>query len=680
LIICGSAVLDGHTFCVGVVALSLREKTAALQLTRLMSQTPFKGRHRVLQGGNHSLSLFSLGELIDMYGRQQATKCHDRIFALLGMSSDADLSLLHIGYDRPIGDLISAVVKHVFGEKVTVKAIQEQSHVAILQCVGCILGQIRPWSSSPWGSSDPESGGAKIKVAARGNFNGGAGMQSIHNITIKEPWHLSTAANPVKWGDLLYLCDGASRPCIIRPWSKHCFNVIATVVQCPEYKESVWSDRRLHARNLLLTWDWMHSEDNLDILEASRHPSALIQLDPVQRAINFWTFAQILGDLGDVREAQELLAETVPKAQAQIPEEEKLGLASSNRTVPLLWACNCGYEKVVSRLLAENAETEVKDWLYRTPLWLAISGNHGHIANMLLERGADVHACNCGGWQPFSVAVVKGSVEAMQVLVAAGADVNETCYTEFSPLSWISDLKHKEVIAKLRPRKRLKEEEFGGWTPLHLAAALGHATMVVELIDMGANIDAITNDGHSSLLLAIQFEHGDTVAALTGEGASAIKRHDRGLSPLQAAVQSGSVESVSGLLSAGADFQYEDARGSWLLQTVVDFRLGRAEMVWVMLNAGIPLDFPMHDFPGSPMDFIGTKVLMSTIKQRDFVLFELLLRASSDDAIQATCAELRKAADVDDFADAVELLEVRLATCDVQKVDPMLGWQHSYVG
>jgi hypothetical protein len=62
--------------------------------------------------GRHSLDICSLSELVDKYHTYKATERHDKIYALLGMSSD-DLSVagLQLKYNTPWKKLMLNLVK-----------------------------------------------------------------------------------------------------------------------------------------------------------------------------------------------------------------------------------------------------------------------------------------------------------------------------------------------------------------------------------------------------------------------------------------------------------------------------------------------------------------------------------------------------------------------------------------
>ena len=85
-----------------------------------------------------------------------------------------------------------------------------------------------------------------------------------------------------------------------------------------------------------------------------------------------------------------------------------------------------------------------------------------------LDKGADLNAKDESGYTPLYGAVEKGHKEVVELLIAAGADVN------------------------------VKDGEWGE-TPLHLAADKGHKEVAELLITAGADVNAKDGGGDTPL-------------------------------------------------------------------------------------------------------------------------------------------------------------------------------------
>jgi hypothetical protein len=93
---CGLTEIEGHAFCSGLQSLELSYE-ACLDLQNLVRSVTYlirgaifrpKYAHAPSPPGVFTLGIRPLGELIDMYHTHKATDLRDKIYALLGMSSD----------------------------------------------------------------------------------------------------------------------------------------------------------------------------------------------------------------------------------------------------------------------------------------------------------------------------------------------------------------------------------------------------------------------------------------------------------------------------------------------------------------------------------------------------------------------------------------------------------------
>lgn len=73
------------------------------------------------------------------------------------------------------------------------------------------------------------------------------------------------------------------------------------------------------------------------------------------------------------------------------------------------------------------------------------AANHGdaRAARRLIETGAEIDAIGKGGWTPLHVATFKGHLEVVQVLLAAGARVEE------STREFAKEYEYIEILAAL---------------------------------------------------------------------------------------------------------------------------------------------------------------------------------------------------------------------------------------
>ena len=198
---------------------------------------------------------------------------------------------------------------------------------------------------------------------------------------------------------------------------------------------------------------------------------------------------------------------------------------------PLMTAARSGNADVVGQLLANGAEvdaaTEAGAYGEQTALMWAIAQQHAAVVEVLLAHGADVHArstvftetikttptyanygrlcvprdecyiteVESGGFTPLLFAARVGHVASARLLVAAGADVNETAPDGASALAVAALSGHGAVGAFLLDQGADPSAAEGGYAPLHAAILRRDRTLVEALLSAGADSNARVSAG-----------------------------------------------------------------------------------------------------------------------------------------------------------------------------------------
>lgn len=221
LIMCGAVQLDGYTFCLGLQQLNLPDKGFAesqaliRSVVFLISQAIFRPKSTSWWSGRTTLEISPLAELIDMYHDHEATVRHDKIFALLGMSTD-DLtgSGLLIDYNIPWVKLFESLLLFVSGKSLSVEVICD-SDIAVAKATGYVMGEVSSVELDiSW--SDRQ----QVEVTFWNNFIPSEDRYSWNNsVPSRDRAILAflVSANPIQEGDLVCVLKHNPTPVIVRP-------------------------------------------------------------------------------------------------------------------------------------------------------------------------------------------------------------------------------------------------------------------------------------------------------------------------------------------------------------------------------------------------------------------------------------------------------------------------------
>jgi hypothetical protein len=162
-------------------------------LTNLIERAGLRPKYTTNSLERYSLEIRSLAELVDMFHTRQASDPRDKVYALLGMSSDdPGKAGLQPDYKISWEGLFQKLVKFILGEDVLVET---SSQTAVIKSKGCILGQV-----------------SSVISDNRQSVN----ITSTNTAWSSREWSLQASAKSVQKGDIVCLLKGASKPTIIR--------------------------------------------------------------------------------------------------------------------------------------------------------------------------------------------------------------------------------------------------------------------------------------------------------------------------------------------------------------------------------------------------------------------------------------------------------------------------------
>lgn len=251
-------------------------------------------------------------------------------------------------------------------------------------------------------------------------------------------------------------------------------------------------------------------------------------------------------------------------------------------------ATDCENNDIADLLIEKGAEIDVKDLNSKTPLHYAAIRNKVSMAELLLEKGADINSQDKDDFAPIHYAGMHNHPGFMKFLIDEGAKIDITEHRGATPLLMCIWRMGNYELTKLLIEKgaeiNLKKE--GTWvTPLAMAAQYGHYEITNLLLDNGAEVDE-----NSYLLLRFSVDKGldRLFNILNDRGANMYVRTNNGGSLMHCAAEGGSVEIINTLVKEGFSYKEPDRYGWMPIHYACLY--GKKHAVKYFINKGVDLN------------------------------------------------------------------------------------------
>ncbi len=286
----------------------------------------------------------------------------------------------------------------------------------------------------------------------------------------------------------------------------------------------------------------------------------------------------------------------------------------------LMTAARTGSAGAVAALLAHGADVNARETRAgQTALMWAVSQRHPAVVRTLLAAGADVSArthvrpvatassprtgaaegvavIDEGGFTPLLFAARQGDLASARLLLAAGADANDTAPAGTSALVVAAHSGHGALAAWLVEQGADPNAAGAGYTALHAAILRGDADLVSTLLAHGADPHAPLRNGSpharygkffalemrltgaTPFFLAAKYAEADIMRRLAAAGADPRARLAGGVTPLMAA---------AGMLTPGFVQAGNDRRGRAIDTAEMELALSQDPDRRRLMNSGI---------------------------------------------------------------------------------------------
>ncbi|KAL9610351.1 MAG: hypothetical protein Q9167_004949 [Letrouitia subvulpina] len=486
-------------------------------------------------------------ELIESFRTWEATKPLDKVYALLGLSSDASaVSDLQPDYTIPPNVLAQKLVKFAFPNSVISPQKAGQSDVQF-EIEGLVLGTLggSGMDGMKLLSIEPQ---ASSLSAALFNPMASSPASDLNRVS----WNFFIAGERQLHRDsLIVLLRGASLPTVLRfHEGKYIVEMLATPepfkngdslmmkyanLPPPELKNRGWNEalKALSAQSegwtsFQLFWDpfqpldsseyhrYIPTPNNTDtqwdaILESYKDAAQNGEMDDHDCDTFSMLWMQIEANKDKIENGTWLAAMTIHKAAYNGYCGALKILLDANANIDSGYGVSCstalhlaaerGHTNIVRVLLRAGASVDIPDDLGKTPLWFAVNEGNAEISQMLLDAGASPSPWGNENEPLLNAALCNGSVDIVTSLLKAGANVDAIVpFTGISLLHTASENGSTALVKLLlEAGAQVSPRTVTGATPLHQAAVFGRTEVARLLLDAGADINALEHDGMTPL-------------------------------------------------------------------------------------------------------------------------------------------------------------------------------------
>ncbi len=244
-------------------------------------------------------------------------------------------------------------------------------------------------------------------------------------------------------------------------------------------------------------------------------------------------------------------------------------LFSDDTETRLIEAVNNGNVAEVKQFLKKHPKLiDTADSAGKSLLFTACNKGNVELVKLLLSKGAEPGAAD-GEHVPLVRACLRANLEIVKLLIDHGADINERRKRsgKTSLLGTVHNPDHAEERKKIAELLLAKSPELvkiptvHGLYPLHWSSDSEKKSLMLYLLEKGADIDARDKNGYTVLHHLTRWWNSHLTELLVKKGANLETADYHGLTPLHTAAVVGRLDRAKIFADNGADINAEDKYG-----------------------------------------------------------------------------------------------------------------------
>lgn len=187
---------------------------------------------------------------------------------------------------------------------------------------------------------------------------------------------------------------------------------------------------------------------------------------------------------------------------------------------PIFEAFRKGTKEDILKAIESTDNVDIFDVTGRTPLMYSAFRDDTSIAEVILNKGADINFKDRWGHTALMYAAKYGNANMVNYFLSKGADINVVGTDGETPVSAAAFDGNIDVLTKfLDYGADINIQDDYGNTPLMKAAINGNQKALQMLIEYGANVNSQNKDGLTALMLASESGRYNTAKLLLDNGA-----------------------------------------------------------------------------------------------------------------------------------------------------------------